>query len=161
MGKAAVTDTTLLFFMTGALLTFASIKVKKLDNVLRPALVSPIPTLKEGKKTLLLDLGANNENKVEELVKAKDEISNKNTKITYLNKNQVNESDITNNSLTSPQNLRAKKNINDFENSDYLIVEEDTYTKAKKLVSANKIIRAYRKYKKRIQPAVKYNNIII
>ncbi|MCQ2796626.1 MAG: phosphate acyltransferase PlsX [Bacilli bacterium] len=53
---------------TGALLTFASIKVKKLDNVLRPALVSPIPTLKEGKKTLLLDLGANNENKVEELV---------------------------------------------------------------------------------------------
>lgn len=53
---------------TGALLTFASIKVKKLDNILRPALISPIPTLKEGKKTLLLDLGANNENKVKELV---------------------------------------------------------------------------------------------
>lgn len=53
---------------TGALLTFASIKVKKLDNILRPALISPIPTLKEDKKTLLLDLGANNENKVEELI---------------------------------------------------------------------------------------------
>ncbi|MCQ2792460.1 MAG: phosphate acyltransferase PlsX [Bacilli bacterium] len=53
---------------TGALLTFASIKVKKLNNVLRPALISPIPTLKENKHTLLLDLGANSENKVEELV---------------------------------------------------------------------------------------------
>ena len=53
---------------TGALLTFASIKVKKLDNVIRPALISPIPTLKSEKKTLLLDLGANSENKVQELV---------------------------------------------------------------------------------------------
>ena len=53
---------------TGALLTFASIKIKKLDKTIRPALVSPIPTLIEGKKTLLLDLGANSENKANELV---------------------------------------------------------------------------------------------
>lgn len=53
---------------TGALLTLASIRIKKLESVLRPALISPIPTLKENKKTLLLDLGANSENKVEELI---------------------------------------------------------------------------------------------
>lgn len=53
---------------TGALLTLASIRIKKLDGVLRPALISPIPTLKEDQKTLLLDLGANNENKSEELI---------------------------------------------------------------------------------------------
>ncbi len=53
---------------TGALLTFASLKVKKLDNVDRAALISPIPTIKENKKTLLLDLGANNENKVDDLI---------------------------------------------------------------------------------------------
>lgn len=53
---------------TGALLTLATIRVKKLDNILRPALISPIPTLKEGKKTLLLDLGASNENSVDELI---------------------------------------------------------------------------------------------
>jgi len=53
---------------TGALLTMASIRIKKSNNVIRPALISPIPTLKKDKKTLLLDLGANNENKVEELI---------------------------------------------------------------------------------------------
>lgn len=53
---------------TGALLTLSTIKIKKLDTVNRPALISPVPTLKEDKKTLLLDLGASNENKVEDLI---------------------------------------------------------------------------------------------
>ena len=53
---------------TGALLTLASIRIKKLENVIRPALISPIPTLKDNKKTLLLDLGANSENSVDELI---------------------------------------------------------------------------------------------
>ncbi|MCQ2753172.1 MAG: phosphate acyltransferase PlsX [Bacilli bacterium] len=53
---------------TGALLTLASIRVKKLNGILRPALISPIPTLKPEKKTLLLDLGASNENSVDELI---------------------------------------------------------------------------------------------
>ncbi len=53
---------------TGALLTLATIRVKKLESVDRPALISPIPTIQPNKKTLLLDLGANNENKVEDLI---------------------------------------------------------------------------------------------
>jgi len=53
---------------TGALLTLSTIKIKKLETVNRPALISPVPTLKEDKKTLLLDLGASNENKVEDLL---------------------------------------------------------------------------------------------
>lgn len=53
---------------TGALLTLSTIRIKKLDSIDRPALISPIPTLKKNKKTLLLDLGANNENRVDDLI---------------------------------------------------------------------------------------------
>jgi len=53
---------------TGALLTLSTIKIKKLETVNRPALISPVPTIKGDKKTLLLDLGASNENKVEDLI---------------------------------------------------------------------------------------------
>ncbi len=53
---------------TGALLTLASVKLKKIPSVLRPALISPVPTKNPDKKVILLDLGASNENTPEELV---------------------------------------------------------------------------------------------
>lgn len=53
---------------TGAFLALATLIVKKIDGVDRPALVSPFPTIKEGKYATILDCGASNENTPEELV---------------------------------------------------------------------------------------------
>ncbi len=53
---------------TGALLTLATVKFKKIEEVLRPALISPIPTNDPNKKVIFMDLGASNENSAEELV---------------------------------------------------------------------------------------------
>lgn len=53
---------------TGALLTLATLRIKKISEDVRPALISPIPTMKENKHSLLLDLGANSENDVDELI---------------------------------------------------------------------------------------------
>lgn len=53
---------------TGALLTCSAVKLKKIPGVSRPALISPVPTLIEGKRTVLLDLGASNENTSDELI---------------------------------------------------------------------------------------------
>lgn len=52
---------------TGAFLSLNTLKVKKIDGVLRPALVTPFPTKVKGKYVVLLDVGASNENKPEEL----------------------------------------------------------------------------------------------
>lgn len=53
---------------TGAFLTASSVKLKKIEGVLRPALISPFPTKIKGKKVCMLDIGASNENSPEELV---------------------------------------------------------------------------------------------
>lgn len=53
---------------TGALLTLATLRVKKINDEVRPALISPMPIVKENAHTLMLDLGANSENSVEELL---------------------------------------------------------------------------------------------
>ena len=52
---------------TGAFLSLNTLKVKKIDGVLRPALITPFPTKIKGKYTVLLDIGASTENKPEEL----------------------------------------------------------------------------------------------
>lgn len=53
---------------TGAFLSLATIKLRLIEGLRRAALVAPFPTLIKGKKTCLLDIGANNENSPEELV---------------------------------------------------------------------------------------------
>lgn len=53
---------------TGAFLSLVTLILKKIDGVTRPALVSPFPTLVEGKYVVLLDIGASNENTPFELV---------------------------------------------------------------------------------------------
>ena len=52
---------------TGAFLSLNTLKIKKIDGVLRPALITPFPTKVKGKYVVLLDVGASNENKPEEL----------------------------------------------------------------------------------------------
>lgn len=52
---------------TGALLTCSTVKLRKIPGVIRPALLTPLPTLIEGKKVVCLDLGASNENTPEEI----------------------------------------------------------------------------------------------
>ncbi len=52
---------------TGAFLSLCALRLKKLPGVLRPALVCDFPTLVEGKKVTLLDIGASSENTPEEL----------------------------------------------------------------------------------------------
>lgn len=52
---------------TGAFLTLATLKVKLIPGVKRAALGTFMPTLKEGKYTLLLDCGASNENNAEQI----------------------------------------------------------------------------------------------
>lgn len=53
---------------TGGFLSAATINLKMIPGVKRAALVAPFPTQIKGKKTLFLDIGANNENSPEELV---------------------------------------------------------------------------------------------
>ena len=53
---------------TGGFLSAATINLKLIPGVKRAALVSPFPTKIKGKKVVILDIGANNENSPEELV---------------------------------------------------------------------------------------------
>jgi len=52
---------------TGALLTAATLKIKRIKGISRPALISSLPTVINGKKFVCLDLGANASNTKEEL----------------------------------------------------------------------------------------------
>ncbi|MCI5744850.1 MAG: phosphate acyltransferase PlsX [Erysipelotrichaceae bacterium] len=52
---------------TGAFLTLATLKVKLIPGVKRAALGTFMPTLVEGKYTLILDVGASNENNAEQI----------------------------------------------------------------------------------------------
>lgn len=53
---------------TGALLTAAIFKVKRIEGIKRPGLITSFPTLLGDKKTVVIDLGANLVNTAEELV---------------------------------------------------------------------------------------------
>lgn len=53
---------------TGGFLSASTLLLKNIPGVKRAALVSPFPTKIKGKKVVLLDIGANNENSPEELV---------------------------------------------------------------------------------------------
>ena len=53
---------------TGAFLSLTSLMVKKIEGILRPALITPFPTKIDGKDVVLLDVGASNENSPQELV---------------------------------------------------------------------------------------------
>lgn len=53
---------------TGAFFSLVTLIAKKIEGIDRPALITPFPTLKENKYAVLLDVGASNENKPEELV---------------------------------------------------------------------------------------------
>ena len=53
---------------TGGFLSAATLNLKLIQGVKRAALVSPFPTKVKGKKVVILDIGANNENSPEELV---------------------------------------------------------------------------------------------
>ena len=53
---------------TGGFLSAATLILKLIPGVKRAALVSPFPTKIKGKKVVMLDVGANNENSPEELV---------------------------------------------------------------------------------------------
>ena len=52
---------------TGGFLSAATLILKMIPGVKRAALVSPFPTKIKGKKVVMLDVGANNENSAEEL----------------------------------------------------------------------------------------------
>lgn len=52
---------------TGAFLSLATLKIKKIPGVLRPALITSFPTLKTNQNVVLLDVGASIENTKEEL----------------------------------------------------------------------------------------------
>lgn len=53
---------------TGGFLSTATLLLKNIEGVKRSALVVPFPTKIKGKKVVLLDVGANNENSAEELL---------------------------------------------------------------------------------------------
>lgn len=53
---------------TGAYLSLSTLKLKKIEGVLRPALITPVPTKIKGKEVVLLDIGASSENTAKELV---------------------------------------------------------------------------------------------
>ena len=53
---------------TGGFLSTATLLLKNIEGVKRSALVVPFPTSIKGKKVVLLDVGANNENSPEELL---------------------------------------------------------------------------------------------
>jgi len=52
---------------TGAYLSASAVLLKKIPGVSRPALISPFPTKISGKKVVILDVGASNENSPEEI----------------------------------------------------------------------------------------------
>jgi len=52
---------------TGAYLSASAVLLKKIPGVSRPALISPFPTKIKGKKVVILDVGASNENSPEEI----------------------------------------------------------------------------------------------
>lgn len=52
---------------TGAFLSASTITLKMIPGVKRAALVAPFPSYVKGKKVVILDIGANNENSAEEL----------------------------------------------------------------------------------------------
>ena len=52
---------------TGGILTASTLLLKNAPNVKRAAYVAPFPTKIKGKKVVILDIGANNENSPEEL----------------------------------------------------------------------------------------------
>lgn len=52
---------------TGALLTLATLKIKRLKTITRPGLITPFPTYVKNKKFVCIDLGANTLNTKEEL----------------------------------------------------------------------------------------------
>lgn len=52
---------------TGAYLSLATLKIKKIPGVIRPALITSFPTIIDNQNVVLLDVGANNENTKEEL----------------------------------------------------------------------------------------------
>ncbi len=52
---------------TGALLSAATLKIKRLPGVVRPGLITSMPTVIKGKKFVAIDLGANTVNTSEEL----------------------------------------------------------------------------------------------
>lgn len=52
---------------TGGFLSTATLVLKNIEGIKRAALVTPFPTKIKGKKVVLLDVGANNENSAEEL----------------------------------------------------------------------------------------------
>ena len=53
---------------TGALLSAATFKIKRIEGITRPCLITSFPTIKKDKKFVVCDLGANNANTKEELV---------------------------------------------------------------------------------------------
>ena len=53
---------------TGAYLSLTSLIVKKIEGILRPALITPFPTKIKDKHVVLLDVGASNDNNPQELV---------------------------------------------------------------------------------------------
>lgn len=53
---------------TGALLTAAIFKIKRLKGISRPGLITPFPSMIKGKKFVVCDLGANNANSKEDLL---------------------------------------------------------------------------------------------
>lgn len=53
---------------TGALLSAAIFKIKRIEGITRPCLITSFPTIKKNKKFVVCDLGANNANTKEELV---------------------------------------------------------------------------------------------
>lgn len=52
---------------TGALLSASIFKIKRLPNITRPCLITSFPTIKDNKKIVVCDLGANSTNTKEEL----------------------------------------------------------------------------------------------
>lgn len=63
-GKA---DAVLSAGSTGGLVTGASLLLKNIDGISRGGIISPFPTAKFGKATVILDIGANNTNTSEDL----------------------------------------------------------------------------------------------
>lgn len=53
---------------TGALLSAAIFKIKRIPGITRPCLITSFPTIKKNKKFVVCDLGANNSNTKEELL---------------------------------------------------------------------------------------------
>ena len=66
--KSEQCDAVLSCGSTGGFLSAATVSLRMIPGIKRAALVAPFPTHIKGKKTVILDVGANNENSAEELV---------------------------------------------------------------------------------------------